>query len=846
MSDVSTAAAAETTPGDRPVVARTREELATARAALTGGDVAVVMTMGALHEGHATLIRTARQSRGPRRRDDLPQPAAVRAARGPVALPPHLRRRPRDLPRRPASTSSSRRPLTSSTRTATPACASPPGPWATSSRARPAPATSTGCSRSSPSCCTSPGPTAPTTARRTPSSCCSSGAWCATSTSRSMSSPSRPCASPTGLAMSSRNTYLTASDREVALCLSRALRAGADAAAEGPSAIRRAARAVLVRGAAGPDRLPRARAPDDPRGRARVVPRRGPAGRRRQGRHDAADRQHRHFGSAPAEARWRSSPTCTPSSRRPSRSPMERTSSGPFATPGERAQRHDLRLPARLAAPGPGWTVSADVIVAGSGIAGLTTALRLRSVSTACCSSPRRCSAPARPLWAQGGIAAALAPGRLTRGAPARHARRGRRGLRRARRHGPGQRGARPACASWSALGAEFDLDAEGELKLTREGGHRRDRIAHAGGDATGREISRALIAALEARAARTRASRSSSTPSSWTSSRTPQGRVCGVTLHVIGEGQIDGVGAAHARAVVLATGGLGQVYSATTNPSVATGDGMAAALRAGAVMADLEFVQFHPTVLWLGEGSTGQQPLISEAVRGEGAFLVDRDGVRFMQGLHPPGRPRTARRGGPRDRGPDAAHGRGPRLPRRPAPRPGLPRGAVSLDRGPVPRARLRPGEPTCCPWRRPSTTPRGGIRTDLDGRSSLDGLYACGEVSCTGVHGANRLASNSLLEGLVFAHRIADDITERIAAGELPMASPCRVGRACVAARRLAAAGGAARDDRGGRVPCDPQRPWQQRHSTSRSSPARRRGQRSRARPRGRRPTCCTSASC
>ena len=97
-----------------------------------------------------------------------------------------------------------------------------------------------------------------------------------------------------------------------------------------------------------------------------------------------------------------------------------------------------------------------------------------------------------------------------------------------------------------------------------------------------------------------------------------------GVTLHVIGEGQLDGVGAAYARAVVLATGGLGQIYTSTTNPPVATGDGMAAALRAGAELTDLEFVQFHPTVLFLGEGSTGQQPLISEAVRGEGAFLVD------------------------------------------------------------------------------------------------------------------------------------------------------------------------------------------------------------------------------
>ena len=168
------------------------------------------------------------------------------------------------------------------------------------------------------------------------------------------------------------------------------------------------------------------------------------------------------------------------------------------------------------------------------------------------------------------------------------------------------------------ALGAEFDRDAEGQILLTREGGHHRDRIAHAGGDATGKEISRALIEALH---------RVQSDPNIQVIEHAlvvdllqsdddagGPGRVCGVTVHVIGEGQVDGVGAAHARAVVLATGGLGQLFTATTNPSVATGDGMAIALRAGAVMEDVEFVQFHPTVLWLGEEANGQQPLISEA----------------------------------------------------------------------------------------------------------------------------------------------------------------------------------------------------------------------------------------
>jgi L-aspartate oxidase len=250
-------------------------------------------------------------------------------------------------------------------------------------------------------------------------------------------------------------------------------------------------------------------------------------------------------------------------------------------------------------------------------------------------------------------------------------------------------------------------------------------------------------------------------------------GRVCGVTLHVIGEGQMDGVGAARARAVVLATGGLGQVYSATTNPSVATGDGMAAALRAGAVLADVEFMQFHPTVLWLGEGSHGQQPLISEAVRGEGAFLVDHAGTRFMTGVHPMAdlAPRdvvakaivdTMRETGTEHVYLDARHlGREFLESRFPS------IVARCRELGFDPASELLPVAPA-------QHYASGGVRTDLDGRSSLDGLYACGEVSCTGVHGANRLASNSLLEGLVFAHRIADDIASRIAAGELASVVP------------------------------------------------------------------------
>lgn len=429
----------------------------------------------------------------------------------------------------------------------------------------------------------------------------------------------------------------------------------------------------------------------------------------------------------------------------------------------------DLVIPRRLVAGEPGWTTSADVVVVGSGIAGLTTVLRLRQRVDRVLLVTKTVLNEGSTQWAQGGIAAALDPG----DSPEEH-------LHDTLVAGCGICDVAAVTAlvhegpervrELVGLGAEFDLDAEGEIKLTREGGHHKDRIAHAGGDATGKEISRALIAALR---------QVQDDPGIEVIEHAlvvdllqdDASRVCGVTLHVIGEGQMDGVGAATSRAVVLATGGLGQVYSATTNPSVATGDGMAAALRAGAVLADVEFVQFHPTVLWLGEGSSGQQPLISEAVRGEGAFLVDRDGVRFMQGLHPLAdlAPRDVvsraivdrmQLTGERHVFLDARHlGREFLEERFPS------IVARCRELGFDPATELLPVAPA-------QHYASGGVRTDLVGRSSLDGLYACGEVSCTGVHGANRLASNSLLEGLVFAHRIADDIIDRLAGGGLPQA--------------------------------------------------------------------------
>src|SRR5690349_1995679 len=433
----------------------------------------------------------------------------------------------------------------------------------------------------------------------------------------------------------------------------------------------------------------------------------------------------------------------------------------------------DVSVPRRLSAPAPGWTTTADVIVVGSGIAGLTTALRLRRRVDRVLLVTKTVLDEGSTAWAQGGIAAVMSP----EDSPAEH-------IHDTLVAGVGLcdvdavetlvREGTDAVWDLIALGADFDRGEAGDLSLTREGGHHRDRILHAGGDATGREISRALIAALD---------RVRDGPGIEVIEHAlvvdlltdADRRVCGVTLHVIGEGQVDGVGAALARAVVLATGGLGQVYSATTNPSVATGDGMAAALRAGAVLADVEFVQFHPTVLWLGEGSSGQQPLISEAVRGEGAFLVDRDGVRFMQGRHPLAdlAPRDVVSRAIVDR----MHETGEHhvfLDARHLGREFLEQRFPSIvarcrELGFDPAVDLLPVAPA-------QHYASGGVRTDLVGRASLDGLYACGEVSCTGVHGANRLASNSLLEGLVFAHRIADDISARLAEGQLPQVDPVR----------------------------------------------------------------------
>jgi L-aspartate oxidase len=425
------------------------------------------------------------------------------------------------------------------------------------------------------------------------------------------------------------------------------------------------------------------------------------------------------------------------------------------------AQAHSPRLPVRLSAPEPGWSVDTDVVIVGSGIAGLTCALHIsRHSSLRVLLVTKDVLAAGSTRWAQGGIAAALD----AEDSPEQHftdtivAGAGvcdESAVRVLVRDGPA------AVRELAQMGARFDRTTDGRLSLTREGGHHRDRIVHAGGDATGAEIERALV---------TRVLDASDVEVIEHALvldllRAADGSIAGLTLHVMGEGQRDGVGAVHARAVVLATGGIGQVFASTTNPSVSTGDGVAAALRAGAVVRDLEFVQFHPTVAWLGSRSRGQQPLVSEAVRGEGAVLVDDAGVRFMAGLHELAdlapRDVVAKAILRRMRATGAEHvwldARAFGAEKWRVRFPTIHSTLLSLGVDPV--RELIPVVPAC-------HYASGGVRTDLFGESSVPGLFCCGETACTGVHGANRLASNSLLEGLVFGRRIADTIVARLGA--------------------------------------------------------------------------------
>jgi len=391
------------------------------------------------------------------------------------------------------------------------------------------------------------------------------------------------------------------------------------------------------------------------------------------------------------------------------------------------------------------------VVVVGSGAAGITAALtaaaRGRRVLLI---SKDELGGGSTPL-AQGGMAAALDPAdsvelhasdTLAAGA------------------GLGDPGAvatlvaaAPGVISWlSSLGAELGY---GHL----EGGHSRRRIVHAGGDAVGAEVHRVLRAALLASNVRVATHTVALDLVPADGLRTDGGLLVGRVEP--GSPELS-VGLISARAIVLATGGYGQAFATTTNPPGVTGDGLALAVRAGAAVRDLEFVQFHPTVLWSADAS-GQCPLITEALRGAGAVLVDSAGQSVMAG----------RDLAPRDVVAAAMHSRMAAL--------GVPHLWLDAtmvegveDRFPtvaaacrkagidiaVDRIPVAPGAHYAC----------GGVVADMDGRTSLPGLFAVGEVACTGVHGANRLASNSLTEAMTMGRRIGALLGE-----ELPSSLPC-----------------------------------------------------------------------
>lgn len=395
--------------------------------------------------------------------------------------------------------------------------------------------------------------------------------------------------------------------------------------------------------------------------------------------------------------------------------------------------------------PSVAWETGADLVVVGGGIAGLTAARTAAARGLRVLTVSKGSSTDTATQYAQGGIAVVgaelgdsieshvadtcVAGAGLCDEAAVRSI----------------VAGGRAAIASLEAAGAEFDRAADGSVARTREGGHSVRRIIHAGGDATGAEVQRTLDGAVPTVHFDTTALRVLTT----------RGEVAGLLVR-----GPDGLGVVHCPTVLLATGGLGQLFSCSTNPAGATADGIALALDAGARVADLEFVQFHPTVLFAA-GTTGRRPLISEAVRGEGARLVDVAGREFMAHVHPLGdlapRDVVSRAIAEllHDSGDDHVlldarlvehfHERFPTVT------------ASCLEAGIDPATELIPVAPAAhysC----------GGVVTDTAGRTSVPGLLAAGEVARTGLHGANRLASNSLLEGLVVGERAALVAGERV----------------------------------------------------------------------------------
>ncbi|MCV7398455.1 L-aspartate oxidase [Mycobacterium paraseoulense] len=406
----------------------------------------------------------------------------------------------------------------------------------------------------------------------------------------------------------------------------------------------------------------------------------------------------------------------------------------------------------------PAWRHSADVVVIGTGVAGLAAALAAhragRSVVVLSKADQARVTAT---HYAQGGIAVVLPDGDDSVEAHVADTVAAGAGLCDPDAVASIVADGYPAVSELVGAGARFDEAAPGRWDVTREGGHSRRRIVHAGGDATGAEVQRALDHAARLLDIRT----------SHVALRVLHD---GTAVTGVSVGNPDGYGIVSAPAVILASGGLGHLYGATTNPEGSTGDGIALALWAGVAVSDLEFIQFHPTMLFGGGG--GRRPLITEAIRGEGAILLDRQGNSVTAGVHPMGDL------APRD---VVAAAIDTRLKATGDP-------CVFLDaRGIEGFATRFPTVTAACraagidPVRQPIPVVPGahyscgGVVTDVHGQTELPGLFAAGEVARTGMHGANRLASNSLLEGLVVGGRAGKAAAAHAAAAGRVVASEC-----------------------------------------------------------------------
>jgi L-aspartate oxidase len=397
-----------------------------------------------------------------------------------------------------------------------------------------------------------------------------------------------------------------------------------------------------------------------------------------------------------------------------------------------------------LPAVRPRWRDNADVVIVGSGAAGIAAALAAAARGKQVLMVTKGLIGGATPL-AQGGMAAAIGPG----DSAARHARDtidAGAGLCEPETVAALAAGAPAAISRLAALGARLE-----RVSLRLEGGHSRHRIVHSGDDATGAEVHRVLRDALLASPVRVLDS-----TAALDLLLTEEGVVGGLLAATIGPGGELDPGVVTAGSVVLAAGGLGQAFAATTNPPGTTGDALALATRAGARLRDPEFVQFHPTVLW--ETRAGQRPLITEALRGAGAVLRDLDGRPLMAGRHPLGdlAPRDVVSAVMHERIDDGAR-------------------HLWLDATALGADVLEAGFPTvtaACRTRGIDPVTEfipvapgahyscGGIQADMDGRTSVPGLYAVGEAASTGLHGANRLASNSLTEAVIAGRRAGETV--------------------------------------------------------------------------------------